>query len=273
MKAQQHISKHLLPYLAGEDPFKAMMQLQGKAFRDVVGRKTMQVTLGEKSYFIKQHFGVGWAEIVKNLTSFKLPILGALTEVRAIEQLNKIGIATTPLIAFGQRGCNPARLQSFVLTEDLGDIASLEDVCADWPINPPDAQFKQQLIIAMAQLAAKLHGAGLCHRDFYLCHFVLKKADLAEHKANLILIDLHRTLFNQPSGGNAVMKDMAGLIFSAKDSGFTAQDWALFKQHYLPQSAQFWAKVEARANQLYAKFHSTKFQQRLLAEKSKIQEK
>jgi len=279
MKKYLNIPTEITQQLASQDVFAALMQINGKAFRDVRGRKTMQVTLNlankgvggvEKSYFIKQHFGVGWGEIFKNLLSFKKPILGAMTEVNAIQTLAKIGIATTPLVAFGQRGCNPATLQSFVLTEDLGDIISLEELCADWQTNPPTPNFKQQLIVSMAELAKKMHGAGLCHRDFYLCHFVLKKSELNAGKINLILIDLHRMLTQQNPHGNAVMKDMAGLIFSAKDSGFTAEDWALFKQHYLPQSEKFWQKVESRAEKLYQKFHSKKFQTRLKVEKSAL---
>lgn len=256
--------------LFGADAFADIMHLQGPLYRDVVGRRTMRIALAGQSYFIKQHFGVGWAEIFKNFLSFKLPILGAMTEVHAIEKLTEIGIATTPLVGYGVRGCNPATQQSFVLTQDLGDIASLEDLCADWQQNPPAAEFKARLIIAMAQLAARLHGAGLTHRDFYLCHFVIKKVDLAQGQLNLILIDLHRMLMGQSSSGKAVMKDIAGLYFSAMDCGFAEQDWSLFRQHYLTQSASFWQQVEARANRLYAKFHSAKFQQRLLAEKSAL---
>ena len=257
------------------DVFEALMQMPGKAFRDVPGRKTIQITLGNKSYFIKQHFGVGWAEIFKSFLSFKTPIIGAMTEVSAIKKLDEIGIATTPLVAYGQQGYSPAcfniaTLRSFVMTEDLGDIDSLEDICADWQLNPPNASFKQKIIIAMAQLAAKLHGAGLCHRDFYLCHFVLKKDNLTSENLNLYLIDLHRMLQGEPPNSSAVMKDISGLVFSAKDCGFNAEDWTLFKQHYLKQSDDFWRQVETRADKLYAKFNSEKFQQRLTKEKSAL---
>jgi heptose I phosphotransferase len=268
------ITQDIAQDIENKDIFEAMMQQQGKAFRDVPGRKTQQISLGGNSYFIKQHFGVGWAEIFKNLLSLKWPILGAMTEVNAIQQLANIGIATTPLVAYGQHGCSPASMRSFVLTEDLGNIVSLEDLCANWQASPPSAAFKQKLIIALAQLAAKLHGAGLCHRDFYLCHFVLKMTELAQDKTianeqlNLILIDLHRMLTGQPANGSAVMKDIAGLKFSAMDCGFTKADWTLFKQHYLTQSDDFWQQADARAKKLYAKFNSEKFQKRLSAEKS-----
>jgi len=254
--------------LFGQNAFAEIMRLQGPVYRDVTGRRTMRIELTGNSYFIKQHFGVGWGEIVKNLLSFKMPVLGAMTEVKAIQKLTEVGIATTPLVGYGVKGGNPALQQSFVITRDLGDITSLEDVCADWKNNPPDAAFKRRLMIAMAELAARLHGAGLCHRDFYLCHIVLKKAELAQGEMNLILIDLHRMLVGQSSHGGAAMKDIAGLYFSAMDCGFTAEDWLLFRQHYLPQTDKFWQKVEARANQLHAKFHSDKFQKRLAKEKS-----
>jgi heptose I phosphotransferase len=270
MSDSLHIPVSIRSWLNRRDVFTAVMHLKGKAFRDVKGRRTIQVKLGEHSYFVKQHFGVGWAEIVKNLVTFKKPILGAMTEVVAIQQLTQLGIPTTPLVAYGQRGRNPATLQSFVMTEDLGDIVSLEEVCAAWLVTPPDEAFKQRLTVAVAELAAKLHQAGLCHRDFYLCHFVMKQAELDQGAIHLYLIDLHRMLQHQPSDGAAVMKDIAGLYFSAMDIGFTAADLALFKQHYLPQDNAFWQQVCARAQKLYLKFNSEKFQKRLAAEKSAI---
>jgi heptose I phosphotransferase len=269
-KTKLQVPQAILQQLNNDNTFEAFMQLSGRAFRDVPGRKTSQIMLDGKSYFIKQHFGVGWGEIIKSFLNGKKPIISAMTEVAAIQKLDEIGIPTTPLVAYGQQGCSPANIQSFVLTADLGDIISLEDLCADWQANPPDIMFKQRLMIEMAKLAAKLHGAGLCHRDFYLCHLVLKKTDLAQSEINLVLIDLHRMLMNQPSNGSAAMKDIAGLVFSAIDSGFTQQDWTLFKQHYLPQSDGFWMQVEARAQKLHAKFKSDKFQKRLSAEKSAL---
>lgn len=270
MKKILHIPVSIRSWLDGKGPFSAVMQLQGKTFRDVKGRKTIQVKLGAHSYFVKQHFGVGWGEIFKNLLTFKLPILGAMTEVYAIQALNEVGIPTTPLVAYGQHGFNPAKLQSFVMTEDLGDIVSLEELCADWLSNPPDAVFKQRLIVAVAEVAAKLHQAGLCHRDFYLCHFVLKRAELKAGQIKLYLIDLHRMLQHQASNGNAVMKDIAGLYFSAMGCGLDAADIALFKQHYLPQNDKFWQQICDRAQKLHTKFNSDKFQKRLAQEKSAI---
>ena len=266
-KIKQHISN--------PDVFAGFMALTGRVFRDVPGRKTMQISFNianndvggaTKSYFIKQHFGVGWAEIFKNLISFKAPIISAMTEVYAIQKLTDIGIATTPLVAYGQRGSSPASLQSFVLTEDLGDIVSLEDICADAKTYPVTAENKQLMLIAVANLATKLHSAGLVHRDFYFCHFALNRQHAVVNHENvnqydLYLVDLHRMLLNQAPNGKSVMKDIAGFYFSAMQNGFSADELAIFKQHYLPQSDAFWSQVNKRASQLFNKYNSAKLTQ------------
>lgn len=250
------------------DTFEKAMALEGRAFRDVPGRKTSQVQLLGKSYFIKQHFGVGWGEIFKNLVSFKKPILGAMTEVKAIEKVADLDIATTPLVAYGQRGTNPAKLQSFVLTEDLGDITSLEDLCADWKESPPNPQFKRHLIEAAATLAKKIHEAGVNHRDFYLCHLCLDSRETSN--INLYLIDLHRVLTHRIPSKKANMKDIAALYFSSMDLGFTVRDYLRFKYYYQQEAPYFWQQVDARAQKLYTKFNSHKFQEKLRAERSKL---
>jgi heptose I phosphotransferase len=257
----------------GVDMFAYIMQIQGKAYRDVGIRKTIQVNIDSKSYFIKQHFGVGWHEIFKNALSFKRPILSAITEVNAIQKLVGIDIATTPLVGYGVKGRNPATLQSFIITEDLGNIISLEDLCADWKNNPPAEKFKRRLIIEVANIARKLHENGINHRDFYLCHLCLDANLLAKNQIKFYLIDLHRVLIHKTISTNDNMKDIAALYFSSMSIGLTMRDLLRFKMHYLPESVLakgFWQAVENRANKLYKKFHSDKFQQRLAAEKSAI---
>jgi heptose I phosphotransferase len=270
---KQYLSLPDAMHKKGVDAFSYVMQMQGKAYRDVGIRKTIQVNIERKSYFIKQHFGVGWREIFKNLFSFKVPILSAITEVNAIQRLMSIGIATTPLVGYGVKGKNPAKLQSFIITEDLGNIISLEDLCADWKSNPPAAKLKRRLIIEVANIARKLHENGINHRDFYLCHLCLDADLLAKNEIKFYLIDLHRVLIHSTISANDNMKDIAALYFSSMDIGLTKRDLLRFKRHYLPQSLlpnDFWQKVEHRASKLYDKFYSEKFQQRLAAEKSAL---
>lgn len=250
---------------AGQDLFDALMRLRGEVFRDVPGRKTMRVEVAGRACFVKQHFGVGWGEICKNLLSLKWPVLTARTEWRAIERLERLGIATTPALACGVRGWNPAWLQSFLLTADLGDIISLETLCADWPQRPPAVAFKRRLLIAVATLARRLHEGGMNHRDFYICHLCLDNARLRQGEIHLYLIDLHRVGVRPRIRPIDRMKDMAALYFSSMDIGLTQRDHLRFLRHYhgrrlravLREEAPFWQRVAARAVKLYVKFHGS----------------
>jgi len=248
--------------LGGEDVFEQVMGLEGEVHRDMPGRKTIRVELDGSSYFIKQHFGVGWREILKNLIALRMPIIGAETEWQAIRRLDELGIATTPAIAFGYRGCSPASRQSFVITRDLGGIVSLEDYCRDWATRPPDLATKRRLIREVARIARTLHDNGLNHRDFYLCHFCLDARRLEAGEVYLYLLDLHRMGMHRHLGRAERMKDMAALYFSAMDCGLSERDRLRFIRLYrgcplreaLSLERRFWLDVSARAIRLYAKF-------------------
>ena len=49
-----------------------------------------------------------------------------------------------------------------------------------------------QLVMLLAGIARCMHGAGINHRDFYLCHFHLARESLARGPLRCHLIDLHR---------------------------------------------------------------------------------
>ena len=52
-------------------PCAAARELSGEVFRDVADRRTLRVEIGRRGYFAKLHFGVGWAEILKNLLTLR----------------------------------------------------------------------------------------------------------------------------------------------------------------------------------------------------------
>lgn len=249
--------------LDSDDPFESVMQLQGEVFRDMPGRRTLRFKLKGHSYFAKLHQGVGWREIFKNLLTLRLPVVSANTEWQAIQRLKALGIATTPAVAFGCRGLNPASLSSFIITEDLGDIVSLEDFCKDWGRVPPPPALKRTLLLRVAQIASGIHDHGLNHRDFYICHLCLDNARLKAGEVHLYLIDLHRMQVRARTPRAARMKDMAALYFSAMDIGLSRRDCLRFLRRYREMPLRdlfhkepgFWGQVDQRARKLYHKFH------------------
>ncbi len=249
---------------AGRDPFDAAFALRGVLARDVASRQTLQTEIAGKRYYVKRHDGVGWAEILKNWLTGKRPVLGAENEYRAALALTAAGVDTLPVAGFGQRGSNPAALRSFLVTDDLSPARSLEDICLHWPEQPPPVVAKRALIRRVAQMAAGMHALGINHRDFYICHFLLRgshgdEADLV--CGPLHLIDLHRAQIRSSVPHRWLVKDLGGLFFSAFDIGLTRRDVLRFVSAYfdvplrqaLREQATLLVACDKRAKALYEK--------------------
>ena len=215
------------------DPFAAVEELRGPVFRQLEGRRTFRSEIADRAYFVKIHHGVGWGEILKNLLSGRLPILGAGNEWHAIARLTELGIGTMTAVAYGERGGNPARRHSFLITEELAPCVSLEDHCRDWATQPPRPAWKRALIARVGDMAGRMHRGGVNHRDFYLCHFLLHLDPAPTPDApRLSIIDLHRAQIRTRAPRRWRDKDLAGLYFSAMDSGLTRRDGLRFLAAY-----------------------------------------
>lgn len=242
--------------------FDWFMQVKGRVYRDMPGRLTQQVKLAERSLFIKQHFGVGWGEVIKNLIALRWPVVGAETEVDAILACQRAGIDTTPLVGYGVKGQLPPTQQSFLITEDLGDIEPLESYCGAWKLNPPSVEHKRELIRQVAMIVRKLHQNGMNHRDLYLCHFCIDRPKLVSGEIRLYLIDLHRVGRQAKISDANRLKDLAALYFSAMDCGLSIKDYWRFLHIYFEErpsvvirnNRKFWYKLYQRALFLYAKY-------------------
>jgi len=262
-----YITNELRQALNDKDSFYDMMHIEGKVYREALGRRTLRFTRGNKDYFLKMHTGVGWGEIIKNITYLRAPVVGALNEWHGVHRLKDLEIDTMTVAAYGIRGRNPATKHSFIVTEALPTETSLEDFCGDWQDNPPrtlkQIRLKRWILNKVVETARVIHENGANHRDFYLCHFLLDahfEAD--EHvspDSKLYLIDLHRIQMRRKTPERWAVKDIAGLYYSSKDIGLTKRDLLRFMKLYrgkplreiLRTEMSFWRKVESRGNKLY----------------------
>jgi len=251
-------------HLSGmEATFESVMGMTGEVCRRAPGRRTLRVIRDGSGYFLKVHTGVGWGEIVKNLLSLKLPVLGAQNEWHALHLTRRIGVNTPKPLGFGTRGGNPARRESFVLMEDIRDSTSLEELCQQtgWG---EDISLKRALISRVAGIARSLHINGVNHRDFYLCHFLVDEyfADGARRMGSLpseiTLIDLHRAQIRRRTPMRWIIKDLGGLYYSAMGTGLSRNDLFRFMKAYSGQPLRQaiegsvnWDRVYRRAMALY----------------------
>ena len=244
------------------------------------GRRTVSFSHQGRRYYLKIHDGVGWKEIGKNLTSLRLPVLGAENEWKGVHHLRRqtllqnLGLDTLEIAGYGTRKRHlakvlndPARRQSLIVTDEIPEAKSLEDLCREWGWNrsPPktalEIRFKRWLIEQLAQTARILHSSGANHRDFYLSHFLLhrteKKGEASPENCRISLIDLHRMQIHKPqlrawigalvhgllkrqrprtpqseTPSRWKMRDVSGLHYSSMDLGLTQRDRLRFIRLY-----------------------------------------
>ncbi len=263
------LDEHLRAHVPKENTFDWLMRVEGQVHRAVKNRRTVEFHLGERHYFIKAHRGVGWREIFKNWLYGRAPIVSAEPEWRAIEALNAAGVVTPSCAGKGLRGTAPANLESFIVMHALEGMISLEDLAKDWrgSRGRTRVRLKRALIQQLAHIARVMHGAGLNHRDFYLCHFLTRDRDWSQwtptDAVELTLIDLHRVQRRDAVPERWLVKDLGGLLFSALDAGLTRRDVLRFVAAYrqrpwrevLESEGEFWKKVQANALKLYRSVH------------------
>lgn len=252
---EEFISAELADHFETGHLFQQVDKLSGEVFRQIASRRTIRTRIGEHYYFAKIHHGVGWKEIFKNLVQGRLPILGARNEWEAIRGLEAVGVRTMTPVLFCETGVNPAQRQSAILTKSLDEKISLED------FEPDDPTLKRQLIRELAMMSKSMHEAGINHRDYYLCHFLMD-SNIGDVPV-LHLIDLHRAQHRNKVPSRWREKDLGGLLFSALEKQVTRRDLLRFIRRYsdkdlrsaLEQDQALWRKVVHRARRLYLQDH------------------
>ncbi len=242
-----------------KDIFQEVFALEGEEFRNVKNRRTFRIEVDGEGFFVKIHRGVGWKEIFKNLLQFKLPVTGAANEYNALEKLHSIGVATMETAAFGERNSNPAAKESFLITRELTNVISLEELFAKEKVSGVQ---KRIFIRTLAESAGKMHRAGINHRDCYICHYLWHR-DLPE--CRLSVIDLHRAQIRKKVPFRYHVKDVAGLLFSSFDIPLSRRDVWRFIHCYaqrdvrleLAENSRFYRAVYAAAVKLYQKEHKS----------------
>ncbi len=263
------LDPELKQFFSGESAFDQLMDCEGEKFRHIKTRRTVKFEIGGKSYFIKIHQACGWREVCKNWIALKSPVTSARMEWEAIDRLNTLNVSTLEVVGRGIRGKAPANQESFVITKALEGMISLEQLTQQWRGLPLDKRIflKHELIRRVANIAKKIHCNGLNHRDFYLCHFLIKDREWGQWQPSdlltVYLIDLHRMQYRKVVPKRWWVKDLAGLLFSALDCDLTRNDLLRFSRIYWDCSLRdlcggkenVMRKIYRKARRLYVSIH------------------
>ncbi|MGB2797679.1 MAG: lipopolysaccharide kinase InaA family protein [Phycisphaerae bacterium] len=230
---------------AGLSTLDALMAFEGgETYRVGPGRRTVRAELADPAgtariLYIKRHDRVPWRTRIRRMIGLGDPISLAEHEARNLVRLMDAGIPTVRCAAVGWEFTNGGRGErSCLVTEELAGAVQADVYC--------ERQFgsarrgggktaaRRRWIRALGRLARQFHASGFVHRDFYLCHVLVRPVGADDFV--LHLIDLQRMMRFRggvpasprgapasPRGapGRWIVKDLAALVFSSWPSPAT----------------------------------------------------
>lgn len=156
-----------------------------------------------KRVFIKRHWETNPGFIASGVWE-------ALMAIYCQEQ----GVPCMQVVAAGAKNVEPdTKTVSVFISEEVAQATQADHWHQSQAgvVNELDPDEKANLLRSMAQTAAVFHSAGLVHRDFYWCHFLIRQ----EAKSiDAILIDLQRSLYNPLNFWRWRIKDLAQWLVS-----------------------------------------------------------
>ncbi len=196
----------------------------GQVCREGFGRSTVRLDLADpvagrpRTVYLKRYTRVPLRIKLRRTLSLNAPQSLARREVGGLVRLADLGIPSMRLVLFGEEICRGGRMERSVLaTEEIAGATQADDYCEArfaGPLSAEQTAEKRRLIRQFADVARRLHTANLSHRDFYLCHIMVRPMEGREPV--LHLIDLQRlTHHRRGIGRRWVVKDLAALLFSS----------------------------------------------------------
>jgi len=222
---------------AGLSTLDALMAFEGgETYRVGPGRRTVRAELADPAgaarvVYIKRHDRVPWQTKIRRTLRLGEPISMAEHEARNHVRLMDAGIPTVRCAAVGWEFTNGGRSErSCLVTEEVAGAVQADIYCERQFGKGSDrgkTVAKRRLIRALGRLVQQFHANGFIHRDFYLCHVLVRPVgpdDFVLH-----LIDLQRMMRFRggvpasPRGvpGRWIVKDLAALLFSSWPSPAT----------------------------------------------------
>jgi Lipopolysaccharide kinase (Kdo/WaaP) family len=148
-------------------------------------------------------------------------------EAAGYDLLHQHGIPSASVAAWGALDDG----RSFIAVEDLAGFTPADKLIeSGLPFD--------RLLIPTADLAARLHGAGLHHRDLYLCHFMARCEENQPPDLRLIDAARVRPLPGPLTRRRWIVKDLAQFWYSTTQLPITDSQREAWLRRYC-QSVQF----------------------------------
>lgn len=154
-----------------------------------------------------------------------------MSEFRAICDFRDHSLPAPVPVAAGEHRLFGYNYESFLITQGLEPFVSLETLIRHYPERLSE-NVKKPVLMAVADLARKMHDAGFNHLDFNADH-VMVGPDLEQGRIVLNLLDFQRIDRNRTMRFRWRIKTMAELFYSMPDPVFNDEDRKFMLECYL----------------------------------------
>ena len=199
--------------------------------------------------YLKRHFELPrWRGLIAMLWSGGDWSPG-MAEYRNLEWARTQGLPVPNVVAAGEFVGPWGKLQSFLAIEELTDMLPLHEAIPRAARQLDPAVFrvwKAGLVRELARLTRILHDRRRYHKDLYLCHFFIARADttcVPTWAGRVHMIDFHRLAHHPLAGAFWASKDLGQLLYSSEVEGIDARDRLRFWRAYFgPARRTLWGR-------------------------------
>jgi hypothetical protein len=238
--AKQGRSTGRLIMRGGEPGASATGVVERNSFRSERNefRSTARQEAQHLTVYLKRHHQLPWWQ---GFLAILWPRGGwspAFQEWAHLEWARQQGVPVPKVVAAGEFIGPGCRLRSFLAVEELTGMLPLhEAIPLAFRTLPADRfrRWKRSLVAEVARLARLLHDRRTFHKDLYLCHFYIARADtqtIVDFRGRIHLIDLHRLTYHPWTWRVWQVKDLAQLLYSTEITGLDDRDRLRFWRDY-----------------------------------------
>jgi heptose I phosphotransferase len=189
--------------------------------------------------YLKRHYELPWRDGILAALWPSGDWSPAMQERRNLEWARAHGLPVPKVVAAGEFLGPWGKLQSFLAIEELTDMLPLHEAIplAARQLDPATFRiWKAGLIRELARLARFLHDRNRFHKDLYLCHFFIHRADITRVPTwanRVFMIDFHRLAEHTLTWRFWISKDIGQLLYSSDVAGIDARDRLRFWRAYM----------------------------------------
>jgi heptose I phosphotransferase len=206
------------------------------------GRWCFEAAGRPRSIYLKRHYRLPWWQGLGALLWPGGDWSPGMQECRNLEWALAEGLAVPEVVAAAEFIGPAGRLQSFLAIEELTGMLPLHLAIplAARSLAPEVFRvWKVGLTREIARIARFLHDRSAFHKDLYLCHFFIDRADtsrIVPFAGRVFLIDFHRLGKHPYTKLFWQSKDLAQLLYSSAIEGIDDRDRVRFWREYLGEA-------------------------------------